>query len=372
MILVSEEQIKNNPEYAFPPVSDKFIEGYQENYNWTAKYIRFRKLHSHLTDMEVEKKLIELSQPYGKTANGFRGALLGLAVGDALGTTNEFKKPGSFQPIDDLVGGGPFNLLRGQWTDDTSMAYALGQSLIYRDGFDANDQMNKYLAWWKYGAYSCTGECFDIGNTVRAALERYELTGEPEAGSKDPMSAGNGSLMRLAPIALFYFGDIKKSLHYAGESSKTTHGANEAVTACQYFAALINGAIAGVPKAELLNNYEPYSGAWSDFPLAKNLKPIVAAEYLHKSVGDISPTSYVIDTLEAALWCFANSENFKEGALMAANLGGDADTVASVYGQISGAYYGECNIPAEWIQSISYQHIFFMQAHKMLVRNQII
>jgi len=232
--------------------------------------------------------------------------------------------------------------------------------------------MNKYLAWWKYGAYSCTGACFDIGNTVKAALERYELTGDPEAGSKDPMSAGNGSLMRLAPVALFFFGDIKKAMHFAGKSSETTHGSNEAVSACQYFAALINGAIAGVSKDELVKNYKPYDEVWSDYPLVKSLKYIVAGEYLQKSIENLSPTGYVIDTLEAVLWCFANSENFKEGVLMAANLGGDTDTIAAVYGQIAGAYYGEPNIPAEWIQSISYQHIFYMQAHKMLAKNGVV
>jgi len=125
MIQFSKEQIKDDPEYAFPPVSDKIVEGYPENYTWTAKYIRYRKLHSPLSDTEIEDKLKDLGQPYGKTANSFRGALLGLVVGDALGTTNEFKQPNTFPPIDGLVGGGPFNLLSGQWTDDTSMAYAL-------------------------------------------------------------------------------------------------------------------------------------------------------------------------------------------------------------------------------------------------------
>ena len=133
----------------------------------------------------------------------FRGALLGLAAADAVGTTLEFRPPGSFAPIADMVGGGPFNLLPGQWTDDTSMALCLAASLVERDGFDAADQMARYVRWRDEGYMSSNGRCFDIGGTVSAALHRFEQTGEPFAGSTDPRSAGNGSIMRLAPVPLF-------------------------------------------------------------------------------------------------------------------------------------------------------------------------
>lgn len=363
----SRLDILRNKEYNFPPVSDKIVEGYPENFTWVAKYLRYRKLHSPLTKSDVENKLIELGQPYGEIPNGFRGALIGLAVGDALGTTNEFKNPGTFTPIKDIVGGGPFNLNAGQWTDDTSMAYALGQSLIYRNGFDAKDQMDKYLAWYRHGAFSCTEKCFDIGNTIRGALERYELSNNPFSGSKDPMSAGNGSIMRIAPVILFYFNDIRNTILYAGESSRTTHGAKEAVSACQYFATIIHAAISGIEKDHILSgNYEPFDSAWKDIPLADSVLQIRKGGYLDKSIDELSPTGYVIDTLEAALWCFANTDNFKDGILLAANLGGDADTIAAVYGQIAGAYYGEADIPAEWVRVLSYQYIFYIQAQKML------
>ena len=132
----------------------------------------------------------------------YRGALLGLAVGDALGTTLEFKAPGTFKPITDLVGGGPFGLKPGQWTDDTSMALCLAESLIEKRGFDPKDQMDRYCRWWKEGYLSSTGTCFDIGITVKTALAHYLRSGEPFAGSTDPFTAGNGSLMRLAPVAI--------------------------------------------------------------------------------------------------------------------------------------------------------------------------
>jgi ADP-ribosylglycohydrolase len=366
------DYIRPEWEYSFPPVSDKMLEGYPENYTWTAKYIRFRKYHCPLTDQEIDQKLIELKQPYGRVANGFRGALLGLAVGDALGTANEFKIAGSFEPIKNMMGGGPFDLQPGEWTDDTSMAYALGQSLIYRNAFDPKDQMDKYLRWFRHGAFSSTGKCFDIGNTVRQALERYEATGEPYMGSDDPRSAGNGALMRLAPVVLFFFNDIKETIHFAGESSKTTHGAFEAISACRYFSTLLHAAISGLKKSEFLSeNYEPYKSVWNDFALAETVLKIRKASYLRKSVKELSPTGYVIDTLESALWCFAKTDNFNEGALLAANLGGDADTIAAVYGQIAGAYYGEPNINAQWIQTLDRQYIFFIQAQKMLLHSKL-
>ena len=135
----------------------------------------------------------------------FRGCLLGLAVGDAVGTTLEFKPPGSFKPIHDMVGGGPFSLKPGEWTDDTSMALCLATSLLEKNGFDPKDQMDRYCRWWKEGYLSSNGRCFDIGNTVSAALALYGRTGDPIAGSTNPQSAGNGSIMRLAPVPMFYY-----------------------------------------------------------------------------------------------------------------------------------------------------------------------
>ena len=119
----------------------------------------------------------------------FRGALLGLAAGDALGTTIEFKPPGSFEPIDDLVGGGPFRLAAGQWTDDTSMALCLAESLVKTGGFDLADQLRRYVSWWREGHLSSTGRCFDIGVATRAALRRFEETGDPADAPSATVSA---------------------------------------------------------------------------------------------------------------------------------------------------------------------------------------
>ena len=132
----------------------------------------------------------------------FRGCLLGLAVGDAEGTTLEFKPPGTFEPITDMVSRGRFGLKPGQWTDDTSMALCLAASLTERGQFDERDQMQRYVKWWRDRYMSSTGTCFDIGSTTSYALSTFQRTGNPFAGFSDPNIAGNGSLMRLAPVPL--------------------------------------------------------------------------------------------------------------------------------------------------------------------------
>ena len=160
------------------------------------------------------------------TKDRFRGCLLGLATGDALGTTLEFRSPGSFHPIDDVIGGGPFDLEPGQWTDDTSMALCLAASLIETGHFDPEDQMQRYVRWWEEGYMSSTGTCFDIGNTIADALWHFTDSGDPYAGSTDPFSAGNGSLMRLAPVPMCYAGNAAEAVAKSADSSRTTHGAS--------------------------------------------------------------------------------------------------------------------------------------------------
>jgi ADP-ribosylglycohydrolase len=281
-------------------------------------------------------------------ASRFRGALLGLAAGDALGTTLEFASPGTFEPIDDMTGGGPFGLEPGQWTDDTSMALCLAESLIECRGFDPVDQLRRYVRWHREGHLSSTGVCFDIGVTTRAALERFEATGEPYCGSVDPNAAGNGSLMRLAPVALFYARHPEDAVARAAESSRTTHGAPAAVDACRYFAGLLVGALQGIDKQTVLSpGWSPAAGMWKQEPLVAEVAAVAGGSF-QSDPPHIRGTGYVVKSLEAALWAFARSDSFREGALLAANLGDDADTTAAIFGQLAGAYYGEEGIPEGW------------------------
>jgi ADP-ribosyl-[dinitrogen reductase] hydrolase len=280
-----------------------------------------------------------------KLIERYQGCLLGLAVGDAVGTTLEFTAKGSFSPIDDLVGGGPFNLAAGQWTDDTSMALCLAESLIYNKGFNPKDQMNRYCNWWQYGYMSSTGECFDIGGTVSQALNCYLETGNVFAGSIEPESAGNGSLMRLAPIALFFRGDDKALVKYSGESSRTTHGTAECIDACEYFSCLLDQVFNGITKEKLLS-------AVSYKPETANISQIATGSFMSKPEADIHGNGYVVDSLEAALWSFFSTNTFESAILSAANLGEDADTTAAICGQIAGAYYGISGIKSSWLDKL--------------------
>jgi ADP-ribosyl-[dinitrogen reductase] hydrolase len=278
----------------------------------------------------------------------YDGALLGLAAGDALGTTVEFRRPGTFEPVTDIVGGGPFNLEPGQWTDDTSMALCLAESLLER-GFDPVDQLQRYVRWFRHGHHSSTGRCFDIGNTVRDALTRFEDTGDPWSGSTDPHAAGNGSLMRLAPIPLFFLDVPEVAIARAADSSRTTHGAPEAVDACRYYCGLMIGALQGLSKEELVSPlFTPVAALWAQQPLASKIEAIARGSFLRKEPPDIQGSGYVVHSMEAALWAFARSTSFRDGALLAVNLGDDADTTGAIYGQLAGAFYGAEAIPAAW------------------------
>lgn len=307
-----------------------------------------------------------------KPIEHYRGCLLGLASGDAVGTTLEFKPPGSFTPIEDMVGGGPFHLAPGQWTDDTSMALCLAESLIECKDFDPVDQLERYLRWYREGHLSSTARCFDIGDTVRSALSQFELTHEPYCGSEDPYSAGNGSIMRLAPVPLFYAQKAKEALKRCGDSSRTTHAVAPAVDACRYMGALLVGAVNGATKEELLSKrYSPIPGYWEEVSLVPEIDEIAAGSFKHRQPPEIQGTGYVVRSLEAALWAFYHGNSFREGCLLAVNLGNDADTTGSVYGQLAGAFYGEKNIPQSWRSKLARRDLIESFAEQLLALSRL-
>ena len=275
------------------------------------------------------------------------GALLGLAVGDALGTTNEFLQRGTFVPVTGMVGGGHFRLKPGQWTDDTSMALCLVDSLNAQPDLDPHDLAQRFWRWWRQGENSVTGRCFDIGNATRDALQRFEQTGDPMAGSTNPRVAGNGSLMRLSPIAI-RFRAPNTACNRAKVQSEVTHGAAECVDACSHFVTLLHLAIGGASKAEVLAPSDGFLGAPA-------IAAIAAGAWRGKKSAQIRSSGYVVDTLEAAIWCVDQGADFREAVLLAANLGDDADTVAAVTGQLAGALWGLSAIPPEWLDVLAWR-----------------
>ena len=286
----------------------------------------------------------------------YLGSMLGLACGDALGAPLELTISGMFNPVSDMIDDRRSNIVKaGMWTDDTSMALCLAESIIERNFFDPVNQMEKYCKWHRHGYLSSAGRCFGIGRSTENALLKFSRTGDPICGETSPRTAGNGSIMRLCPVPLAFGNLPELALKHAETMSKTTHAAQECIDACRLLSSLIIGCLQNKTKEEILAK---------DFRVTKNLLPnpsdnsnkiknILNGSYKNKNHLTIKSSGYVVDTLESALWAFHNSNNFEEGALKAVNLGGDADTVGAVYGQLAGAYYGYKNIPEKWINKIS-------------------
>ncbi|CAF2795581.1 unnamed protein product [Rotaria sp. Silwood2] len=321
-----------------------------------------------------------------KLNDRIRGSMLGLAIGDALGASVEFR---SYEyllahPVHNMQSGGTWSLQAGQWTDDTSMALCLASSLITKRNFDPYNQMVRYKWWYKHGFLASTGHCFDIGKATRQALDEFSrrqhilkstfgLRTEIEVdhlsfqqvkqvpkfdvNCSQPNVAGNGALMRLAPVPLYFFRNPVLAVELSGQSARLTHGSQKAIDACRYYGALIVAALRGERKGQLLsrqfyNNHRAWFGSKG---LCKEVRHVAFGSY--KKPGGyemgIRGRGYVINALEAALWAFWSDQNsFQNGVLAAVNLGDDTDTTAAIYGQLAGAYYGRTNILPDWLEQL--------------------
>ncbi len=279
-----------------------------------------------------------------------RGTLIGLAVGDALGAAVEFQSPGSFTPVTGYRGGGPHGLDAGAWTDDTSMALALADS-ITAVGWNLDDQADRYVTWWKTGKYSVTGRCFDIGITTRVALAKHAANRDAlVSGNRSEHASGNGSIMRLAPVPIrfahLYPSQLDELSRLAEESSLPTHASEQCLSACRYLTLVLTALIHGEDREHVL------SPAWKplrQLNMIKSLHPLIkeiaAGSFQQKHPPAIRGSGWVVESLEAALWAFHNASSFEEAVLKAVNLGNDADTTGAVCGQLAGAYWGESGIP---------------------------
>ena len=286
-----------------------------------------------------------------------RGALIGLAVGDAIGTTLEFSKRDSYPLLQDMVGGGPFSLKAGEWTDDTAMALALADCLNDPSGFSEHALMRRFDDWYARGAFSCTGKCFDIGITTAEAIRRWRSSGNPQAGSTDPMTAGNGSLMRLAPVAVRYWNDKASLRDVAARQSKVTHAAPEAVDACVFWAERLAEAIEGATRSHVFRQ--------CDEQFAGQVSHVAKGSWRFKRRQAIKSGGYVIESLEASLWCASRSADFREAVLTAANLGHDADTTAAITGQLAGSLAGYSAIPESYRTRLAWHDVLLAQADKL-------
>lgn len=267
------------------------------------------------------------------------GALVGLAIGDAVGTTLEFKKRDS-EHVADMIGGGPFQLKPGEWTDDTSMALCLAETYLSENRMHTDVLRQYLLKWYLNGDNSSNGRCFDIGNTTRFALEQYMRVGPSWYGNTEKHTAGNAGVIRQAPVSIFRRKSLRAIYFESQAQSRATHGAVESINACQFLGLVLHYLINGYQKEEA---FSPHV-----FPLCARVMIINAGEYKQKTRDQIRSSGYVIDTLEAAMWSVWNTDNFRDAILLAANLADDADSVAATAGQIAGASYGYSGIPQEW------------------------
>ncbi|HID20896.1 MAG TPA: ADP-ribosylglycohydrolase family protein, partial [Planctomycetaceae bacterium] len=231
------------------------------------------------------------------------GALWGLAIGDALGAAVEFRPAGTFEPVTGYRAGGPHGLNAGEWTDDTSLALALADSLG-EAGWNLHDQMRRYVAWWRHGEYSVNGRCFDIGTTTAAALSQFQRTGDAHhSGQRSEWASGNGSIMRLAPVPIRYvhlFPDrIDELGRLAAESSLTTHASSQCISACRYMAVVLAALMQGLDRDEVL------APGWDVLRRLRQIEPlhpavdeVAAGSFRERQPPEIQGAGYVVRSLE--------------------------------------------------------------------------
>ncbi|WP_205739089.1 ADP-ribosylglycohydrolase family protein [Vreelandella venusta] len=278
----------------------------------------------------------------------YLGSLLSLAAGDALGTTLEFCIRDQHPLHTEMRGGGVFNVAPGEWTDDTAMALCLAESLVNRQSFDPHDQLSRYVRWWREGYMACQGRCIDIGGTTLDALQRFERTQDANAGGTQAYQSGNGGIMRLAP-AVMVANSEQEAVSLAVRSSLTTHASPDCLDAVALMGAVLWRLLQGEPLRKVLAQM-PTTPAQGDRILA-----LQAGLFCELSREEVSSSGYVIDTLEAALWCCWQARSLEEALVLAANLGDDADTVAAVTGQLAGAAWGVKALPERWLTTLAWR-----------------
>ncbi len=304
--------------------------------------------------------------------NKFQGCFIGLAVGDALGAPIQFMKRDTYPHVEGYTRGGAFNSQKGEYTDDTAMALCLAESLINSKGFDAKNQLDTYVRWLKDGYMSTRDEAFDIGITICSSIVYYMETGKTTTHINQEQYSGNGSIMRLAPVVLYYADNIENAVLYAGQSSLTTHASPIAVDACKYLAYFLTLILNGSKKHELFSDEatQQMNRFFKNEPLHQEVAKIAHGSYVGKKRHEIKSSGYAVHTLEAALWAFHYGDTFKDTMLTAVNLGDDADTVGAVAGQIAGAYYGLDKIDTVFLEKLFNKELILEMSEKLYTQRR--
>ena len=290
----------------------------------------------------------------------FRGGMLGAALGNAIGVTNDMRSANQLTRVDDMQGGGIFSIAKGGWTDETAMMLCVTESLIHIRRFDARDVADRFLRWWREGYLTCNGRVYEVGSTTRMALFTYLQTGEPLSGISSATASGNGSVTRIVPVALFYAHAQADLLRYTEINSKITHGTQVAIDACRYIAWLIAQLSTGIDKKTALLCPWPFGD------LAPDIERVVSGSYRSKTINDINTSIDMSETLEAALWALWHTDDFASGAIVMANLGGLSEAGGQLYGEIAGVLYGESNLPVDWLTTLQKYDVIAWMAEELL------
>lgn len=289
-----------------------------------------------------------------------KSALFGVAVGDALGVPVEFESRENIrrEPVTGMTGYGTYDLPRGTWSDDSSLTFCLAEALT--QGFDPETIGMNFVRWHREAFWTAQGEVFDIGNATRVAIDNL-ANGFPAgtAGLSDEASNGNGSLMRILPLLFYMNGKpLTERFELTRQVSSITHGHIRSVIACFYYLEFARQIMEGKEKSEIYRDLQSVVSGHLSALLIDPAEVVIFDRLLKYDIhrlpeAEIRSSGYVIDTLEAAVWCLLTTDSYSEAVLRAVNLGQDTDTTAAVTGGLAGLLYGYDGIPAEWITQIA-------------------
>ena len=298
-----------------------------------------------------------------KIKDKIKAVMLGHAVGDALGVPVEFCERNELaeKPVTDMVGYGTYPYPEGCWSDDTSMSLAALDSLA-SGKLDFDDIMVKFGEWYYDDEYTPTGEMFDVGNTCSYAIDNYFAYHKPveECGLTGERSNGNGSLMRIHPFVMYATASFLKGneegywlwMECIKRASSLTHAHNRSIMGCYIYGYCLSFLLKEATRESLIAGIK-FAGEDLDYlPEFEHYNRIFDSNFEKLTIDDIKSTGYVVDTLEAALWCVLTTNNYRDCVLKAVNLGDDTDTVAAVAGGLAGALYGYNAIPKEWLDTL--------------------
>jgi ADP-ribosylglycohydrolase len=285
-------------------------------------------------------------------------SIIGHAIGDAMGMPTEFctREHLLSNPVVDMIGSKKVGQPAGTWTDDTSMEIATIESIVSNNGFNYSDIMSRWCDWLNKGEYTPNGVVFDVGRTCLKACRNFMNGIEPtKCGLSDENSNGNGSLMRILPVAIYsYINDLSNDelLKLTNDVSSLTHGHNISKLACYMYVKFIIRLLNGMSKEECYEYLKNDDYSMYDYNSISKYDRLINDDIRKFKIDDIKSSGYVVDTWECVLWILLNSKSYKETIIAATNIGQDTDTIGAIVGSMAGIIYGLDKAPKQWLDTL--------------------